>query len=47
MLMIPFKHILSLIMLLRYLYESLLRPEVDILLHLAMELMNSSSEKGI
>ena len=46
MLMISFKYVLSLIMLLRYLYKSLLGPGVDILLHLVMELMNSFSKKG-
>ena len=45
-LMMPFKYVLSLIMLLRCLYESLSRSGVNVLLHLVIELMNSSSEKG-
>jgi len=47
MLVIPFKYILSFIMLLRCLYESLSEPEANELLHLVIELMNSFSEKGI
>ena len=45
MLMIVFKHTLSLTILLRCLHNNLLGPEVDELLHLPMELMNSASEK--
>lgn len=45
-LMIFFKHILSLIIHLRCLYESLSRLGVEELLHLAIELINSSSEKA-
>ena len=45
-LMIFFKHILSLIIYLRCLYESLSGPGVEELLHLAIELINSSSEKA-
>jgi len=44
MLMILFKYTLSLIILLRCLHNSLSEPEVDELLHLAMELINSSSK---
>ena len=46
MLMILFRYPLSLMILLRYLYNSLSGPEVDKLLHLAIELMNFSSKKG-
>ena len=46
MLMIPFRHTLSLMMFLRCFYESLLGSGVDKLLHLAMESINSFSEKG-
>ena len=47
MLMIPFRHVLFLMISLRCLHESLLGPGVDKLLHLETELMNSSSDKGI
>ena len=46
MLMIPFRYILSFIMLLRCFYESLSGLETNKLLHLVIELMNSFSEKG-
>ena len=45
MLIIPFRHVLFLMIILRCLYESLLGSEVDKLLHLVIELMNSSSKK--
>ena len=46
MLIILFKHALSLMILLRCLYDNLFGPGVDKLLHLAMELINSSSENS-
>lgn len=45
-LMILLRHPLFLIILLRYLYNSLFRLGVNELLHLAMELVNFSSKKG-
>ena len=45
MLIILFRYNLSLIILLRCLYDNLSEPKVDKLLHLAMKLINSSSEK--
>ena len=47
MLMMFFKHILSLIIHLRCLYKSLLEPGVEELLHLVIELINSSSENTL
>jgi len=47
MLMMFFKYILSLIIYLRCLYKSLLGPEAKELLHLAIELINSSSENTL
>ena len=44
--MIPFRYILSFMMLLRCFYESLSVLETNKLLHLVIELMNSFSEKG-
>jgi len=41
------KHVLSLRIILRYLHDSLLEPEVDELLHLSKELANSSSAKCV
>ena len=41
-----FKHNLSLSTCLRYLYTSLSKPGVDEILHLAIALVNSSSENG-
>ena len=46
MLIILFKHTLSLIIFLRYLHDNLSKPGVDKLLHLVMKLMNSSSKNG-
>jgi len=46
MLIILFRHDLLLTILLRCIYDNLFRPGVDKLLHLAMELINSSSENG-
>ena len=46
MLIILFKHTLFLTILLRCLHDSLLGLEVDELLHLAIKLINSSSENG-
>jgi len=40
------RHALSLTILLRWYYDSLFGPGVDEFLHLAMDLMNSSSENG-
>jgi len=45
MLMILLRHTLSLMILLRCLHDSLSRPGVNELLYLAIELVNSSSEK--
>ena len=45
-LMILFRHPLSLTIHLRYLYDSLSGPGVNKLLYLAIKLMNSSSENG-
>jgi len=47
MLMMFFKYILSLIIYLRCLYKSLLGPGAKELLHLAIELINSSSENTL
>lgn len=45
-LIIILKHALLLMILLRCLHDNLSGPELDKLLHLAIELMNSSSKKG-
>ena len=42
-----FKHVLSLIMYLRCSYESLSGPDTDMLLHLTIALLNSSSENNV